>query len=188
MSDFKRKGSLQRLTVCALFAALLCVISPLAIPIGPIPISLGLFGVLLCAVCLPPLMGVTAVFVYVAIGLCGLPVFSGALGGAPALAGPTGGYLWSYLIVAPVVGLLSKTGRGSVAKTFAMRSFFACLVGVLICYSFGVLQYVLVTKTPLGAALAVCVLPFLPIDLGKALLVVLLGGRLSPILSRRLSL
>ena len=48
MSDFKRKGYLQRLTVCALFAAMLCVVSPIAIPLGPIPISLGLFGVLLC--------------------------------------------------------------------------------------------------------------------------------------------
>jgi biotin transporter BioY len=47
MSDHNRRGYLRRLTVCALFAALLCVVSPIGIPLGPIPISLGLFGVLL---------------------------------------------------------------------------------------------------------------------------------------------
>lgn len=186
MSDFRKDGSLRRLTVCALFAALICVLSPIAIPIGAIPLSLGFLGVLLCAVCLPPLMSLTAALVYLAIGACGLPVFSGALGGAQVLIGPTGGYLWSYPVVGLVVAVLCKAkAKASARRSFA-KAFFACLIGVLICYLLGVVQYVLVTETPIGAALAVCVLPFLPIDLGKALLAVALGKRLSPLLSRRL--
>lgn len=186
MSDHNRRGYLRRLTVCALFAALLCVVSPIGIPLGPIPISLGLFGVLLCAVCLSPVMSLTAVTVYVAIGLCGLPVFSGAMGGAPVLAGPTGGYLWSYPLLAPVVGLLCGRGNDTPVRLAVIRAFFACLAGTIICYFFGTLQYVLITQTPIGASLAVCVLPFLPIDICKALLAAVVGKRLSTLLSRRL--
>ena len=186
MSDFKRKGYLQRLTVCALFAAMLCVVSPIAIPLGPIPISLGLFGVLLCAVCLPTLMSLTAVSVYLAIGACGLPVFGGALGGAQVLIGPTGGYLWSYPMVALAVSALCRSVGDASARRAVGKRVLICLLGMAICYFFGTLQYVLVTKAPVGAALAVCVLPFLPIDLGKALLSSVLGTRLLPILSGRL--
>ena len=187
MSDFGRKGYLQRLTVCALFAALICVISPIAIPIGAIPISLGLFGVLLCAVCLPPLMSLTAVSVYLVIGACGLPVFGGALAGAQVLIGPTGGYLWSYPLAAPMVGLLCGARKDIPARASFMRTLFACLAGNSVCYFCGTLQYALITKTPAVAALSVCVLPFLPIDLGKALLAATLGRRLRILLSHRLS-
>ena len=186
MPSLNRVGALRRLTLCALFAALICVIAPIAIPIGPIPISLGLFGVLLCAVCLPPLMSLTAVSVYVVIGLCGLPVFGGALGGAPVLAGPTGGYLWSFAVVAPVVGVLCRIGNDRSTRPSLKKSFFACLLGIFICYFCGVLQYAMITKTPVGAAIMVCALPFLPIDLGKALLAAALGKRLLPLLLRRL--
>ena len=185
MSDLKREGYLRRLTVCALFAALLCVISPIAIPIGPIPISLGLFGVLLCAVCLPPSMSLMSVSVYVVIGLCGLPVFSGALGGAPVLAGPTGGYLWSYIVAAPLVSFLCRR-RGFSQRWGVARIFVACLVGVLLCYFCGILQYVYVTQTPMRAALAVCIIPFLPIDIGKALLAATMGRRLARLISGRI--
>ena len=184
MSAFQRKDRLRRLTVCALFAALVCVLSPIAIPIGPIPVSLGLLGVLLCAVCLRPLMSATAVSVYVAIGLCGLPVFGGAMGGAPALAGPTGGYLWSYLILAPVVSLLCGKSERKSRQPSVTQAFFACTVGMLICYLCGTAQYAMITKTPIIAALTVCVLPFLPIDLAKALFAATVGRRLWALVSR----
>ena len=183
MPCFERRRSLQRLTVCALFAALTCVLSPISLPIGPIPVSLGLLGVLLTAVCLPPVLSLTSVAVYVAIGLCGLPVFGGALGGAMVLVGPTGGYLWAYLPVAAVVSLL-KNGKSTVFKRQALRAFFACLCGVLICYACGTLQYILLTGTPVLSALSVCVIPFLPFDLLKAILAALLGVRLSALLAK----
>ena len=33
--------------VCAVFAAILCICCPIAIPIGPIPITLSVFAVML---------------------------------------------------------------------------------------------------------------------------------------------
>ena len=176
-----RRASLYQLTLCALFAALTSVLSPIAIPIGPIPISLGLLGVFITAITLSPLQSTATISVYLAIGLCGLPVFSGGGSGATVLVGPTGGYLWSYILVAPLVSLLSAKAKPC---GFPLRSFFACLCGTLVCYLCGTLQYCLLTQAPSLSAVLVCILPFLPFDLLKSLSAAYLGARIKPFLNR----
>ena len=172
MSRPTHQGPLRRLTLCALFAAVLCVLSPIAVPIDPIPVSLGLLGVLLTAATLPPSLSFTAVTVFLALGICGLPVFGGGMSGATVLVGPTGGYLWAYLFAAPTVSLLCKRSNSF------WHSFFACLAGVAICYACGTLQFVLLTGTPLLHALPLTVLPFLPFDILKSLFATHLGRTL----------
>lgn len=166
MSSPNRHTSLRRLTVCALFAALLCVLSPIAIPLGPIPLSLGLLGVMLTSLTLPPLSALTSVTVYVLLGICGLPVFSGGMSGAMVLVGPTGGFLWSYLLASPLISLLSHKCRSFPCALVA------CLLGTLICYTLGTAQYMLLTEIPLLPSLAVTVLPFFVFDMLKALVAV----------------
>lgn len=175
-----RRYSLQKLTLCALFAALISVLSPIAIPLGPVPLSLGLLGVLVTAVSLPPMQSTAAVGVFLAIGLCGLPVFSGGGSGAMILVGPTGGYLWSYLLCAPLVSCLSQAKKPA---RLPVGAFLACLVGTLVCYACGTLQYCLLTHTSPLPALLVCVLPFLPFDLLKAVAAACLGTRLHPLVA-----
>ncbi len=152
---------LQRLTLCALFSALFCVLSPIAIPIGPIPLSLGLLGILLAAVVLPPAMSLTSVAVFLALGLCGLPVFAMGIGGTVALLSPTGGFLWSYLLITPLVSCLSRHAKSLFGVALA------CAVALPICYFCGTLQYCLITQVSPLAALTVAVLPFLAFDLIK---------------------
>ena len=41
----KTKSKLSSMLQCSLFAALLCVLSPLTIPVGAVPVSLGIFSV-----------------------------------------------------------------------------------------------------------------------------------------------
>ena len=103
------------------------------------------------------------------------------------LAGPTGGYLWSYLLVSPTVSLLSRRiGQRGKNQTLICREFVFCLVGVLLCYLCGTLQYVLVMQTDPLVAIAVCVLPFLPFDVVKSLLAAYLSQKLKRILGKRL--
>ena len=155
-----------------MFAALLCVLSPIALPIGPIPISMGLLGVLLASVFLPPTTALASVAIFLALGACGIPVFGGGMGGATVLAGPTGGYLWAYLLASPLVSWLC--GKASCF----FRIFLACLSGVALCYLCGTLQFIWVTHTPFPSALTLTVLPFLPFDILKALLASYLGKKL----------
>ena len=167
-----RTNHTQKLILCALFAALLCILSPLSVPLGPVPVSLGLFGVLLLSATLPPVMSLASVAVFLTLGACGLPVF-GVGGGATALIGPTGGYLWGYLPTVLAVSALSSPARKKGSPPLL-----ATLLGVLICYACGTLHFCLVTRTPLLASLPLTVLPFLPLDLLKALLAASISRRL----------
>jgi len=173
----QKRTPLRALTVSAMLTALLCALSPIAIPLGAVPISLGLFGVMLISLLLPPANNLAAVATYLTVGLCGLPVFGGGHGGISALFGPTGGYLWGYLVSAPLISLIA---RRNTAHRFAVACL-ACLAALPPCYLLGTVQYLLLTRAELSAALWVCVLPFVPFDLLKAFLAALLGLRLSKI-------
>jgi biotin transport system substrate-specific component len=173
----KGNGSrLQRLTLTALFAALLCVLSPISIPLGPIPLSLGLCGALLTALTLPPAMTLTAVAVYLGLGACGLPIFAAGGAGVAALISPTGGFLWSYLLAAPLVSALATRAKRLGGLLLAG------LCALPICYVCGTAWYALMTNTPPLAALSVTVLPFVLFDLCKLALAASIAYRLRSIL------
>lgn len=164
----------KTMVICAIFAAIMCVFSVMTIPIGPVPISMGIFGVMITAVILGPKKGTIAVAVYILLGAVGLPVFSGFKGGFQVLLGPTGGYIWSYIIVALLIGLL--TGKNPKNKWLAMlKIFIVSIIGIIICYAAGTVQFMFVQKADLAKALTLCVIPFIPFDIIKALVSAYLG-------------
>ena len=153
----------------ALFAALLCILCPLAIPFGPIPVTLATFIVLLAAYILPWKQAVCALLLYLLMGLIGLPVFSGAQAGFSVLLGPTGGYLWSYIPMA----MLAAVGKGR-----GMAGLIPGAASLLVCYICGSIQYALLTGINFVAAVSVCVVPFLPFDAVKLFAACLLGKKI----------
>ena len=168
-----------RLTLCALMAALIAICSQLQIPLPAIPINLALFAVHLAGALLGPAWGTLSVLVYILLGLCGVPVFSGFRAGFATLFGKTGGYLLGYLLDAFLVGYLSRR--------IGSRFWQLCLsmvIGVAVCYAFGTAWFIFLTKTTLAASLSACVLPFLPGDAVKIVLAALLTGRLKKPLAR----
>lgn len=152
----------KNLTITALTAALCCVISPIAIPVGAVPVSLSLFAVCLAAALPGSLRGTAAVGVYIALGALGLPVFAGFSGGVGHITGPTGGFILGYLPCALVIGLFLRKPDAS-----AWRCPVGMALGTLCCYICGVLWYSLVTRAALFQALTVCVLPFIIFDAVK---------------------
>ena len=87
-------------------AAVICVLGPLSVPIGPVPISLTNFAIYITMYVLDAKRGTIAYLIYMLIGLAGLPVFSGFSGGAGKLFGPTGGYIIGFLPMAFVIGVV----------------------------------------------------------------------------------
>lgn len=152
---------LKSLCRCALFAAIICICSVVTIPISPVPVNLALFGVMLSSLLLPLRWSVSAVAVYIALGLAGLPVFAGMQGGLGVLAGPTGGFLIGYFPCATLISLVSK--RKSLIRNAA-----ALAAGCILCYACGTVWYAYVTGSDILGSLTVCVLPFLPADTVKA--------------------
>ena len=61
----------------AFAAAVLCILSVIALPVFEVPFSLGLVGVFMCGLILTPKNAFISVLCYVLIGAIGVPVFAG---------------------------------------------------------------------------------------------------------------
>lgn len=151
------------MTMIAVMAALICVAGPLTIPAGPIPLSLATFAVYLAGSVLGKKRGTIAVALYLIIGIIGVPVFSGFSGGFQKLAGVTGGYLVGYLPCA----YLSGEGAEQRGKTGWWFHTLMMIIGTVLLYAVGTAVFMLHTGNALGAALSLCVIPFLPGDAVK---------------------
>ncbi len=173
------RGRLARLTEVALAAALLAVVSPVTLPLGPVPLSLATLAIYLIGGLFRPLFAVTSVAVYLMLGIAGLPIFAGFGGGVAVLVGPTGGFLPGYLLCVAATSLLTglSRGRGRAART--LLPCLGMLLGTLALYLLGTLWYARLGGVGFFAALAVCALPFLLFDLMKIALALLLLPRLS---------
>ena len=152
------KFNTKDMTIIAVMAALICVAGPMSISIGPIPLSLASFAVYLAGAVLGAKRGTMAVALYLLIGLVGVPVFSGFSGGFQKLIGVTGGYLVGYLPCALLTGL----GTGPKAPKWRLPAFM--VLGTAALYLIGTAWFMIQTKNPLGSALGMCVIPFLPGD------------------------
>jgi len=107
-----KKITAYQMAVTALMAAVMCVLGPLSIPIGAVPISLTNFVICMTVWLLGAKLGTLSVAVYLALGAVGLPVFSGYGAGLAKLAGPTGGYLIGFLPMAFIGGLFIEKSKG----------------------------------------------------------------------------
>ena len=154
-------------------AAVLCVLAPWKIPVGPIPITLASFGVYLAAGLLGPVEGTAAVTVYVLLGAIGLPVFAGFRAGVGVLAGATGGYIVGFVVGALLTSLIiTRWGLAWWKQALAM------VLGVAVCYAIGTAWFMHLTGRGLVSCMSICVLPFIPFDLAKIAVSVVLSLRL----------
>lgn len=168
-----KRMPLRQLILCALFAALTAVCAQIQIPMWPVPVTLQVLPVLLCAALMDRRYAVLMTLVYLLMGLVGLPVFSGMGGGAGKLFGTTGGYIIGFVACALVTSLLiEKLGRSWWQQAIAM------VVGVLVCYAFGTAWFMILSGRGLWESLTMCVIPFLVGDAVKIALATVLSLRL----------
>ncbi|MBE6954884.1 MAG: biotin transporter BioY [Ruminococcaceae bacterium] len=160
----------RKMATAALTAAVLCILGPWSLPIGPVPFSLAAFGVYLSAYLLGWRLAGLSYLCYLILGLAGVPVFTGFTGGLWRLAGPTGGYLIGMLPMAVLIGLAAeKTNRRTLPCCLAMA------VGTLLNYLFGTAWFCVQTGCGVVYALGICVAPFVVFDGIKIALALALG-------------
>lgn len=148
----------KKLVRCALCGAIIAVASQISIPVQPIPINAGMFAVLLCGGTLGKKYGTISVAVYILLGIIGAPVFAGFRGGIGVLAGPTGGYIAGYFVIAFVTGAVCEKTR----KLKYVIPFMA--LAVILCYYVGTIWFCITTDNNFISALSICVIPFIPWD------------------------
>lgn len=164
MNEKEKVFDLKNMVLMALFIAVTCILAPLSIPIGPVPISLTNFVIYFELYFLGWKRGLISYVVYLLLGMVGLPVFSGFTGGVGKLAGPTGGYLIGFILMTLVCGLFIEKFQNFFLHLLGM------ILGTAIAYIFGTAWFCVSTGTGVIAALALCVFPFLIGDLVKMVL------------------
>ena len=158
----------RMLTLTAIFAAITVVFTQISIPLPftPIPFSMCILAVFLTGAILPKWYAVYAQIVYLLLGVCGLPVFGNFSGGISRLLGPTGG----YLIVFPVMAFLTAW----IPELFHRKSITTLGLGMLaalfVCHLSGSLWYAAVGNVGWMQALMAASIPFIPLDLVKAVI------------------
>lgn len=171
-------SKIRDLVITALMAAVICVLAPISLPIGPVPVSLSTLAIYFVVYIVGTRRAFTAVLVYILLGMAGLPVFSGWSGGVQKMAGPTGGYIVGYLPMVIVMGLYIDRHRKNRIGCILVS---AAATAVL--YVVGTVWFLQVmTDTTLAAALSMCVLPFIPGDLAK----IIIAAIFSPMIRGRL--
>lgn len=165
----------HKLTAIGLFTAMLCILGPIALvlPFSPVPVSLGTLGVLLACLLLGARDGLLCTILYLLLGFAGLPVFTGLTGGAGKILGPTGGYLLGYLFLAFIGGTLAARWR---QKLFLQA--LGLFIGLLFCYLFGTLWLAFQAGMHFETALWTGMFPYIPFDVGKIVVSLLLNKAL----------
>ena len=173
-----RRRRIAEMSRTALVCDVICVLSVITLPVGPVPITLVTLGLFLAGFLLPPRQALLCVLGYLLLGAVGLPVFSSMQGGIGVLVGVTGGYLWCYPLPAVLPALVL---RGKDTLVLGKRRFAAVLgaaCGLVVCYAVGTVWLSFVTEVPFSAALWSGVLPFIPFDAVKLAAAALLAPRL----------
>lgn len=171
-----KKNKTRNLVLCAMCAAITCILAPISVPIGPVPISLCTFAVMLAGVLLGAKFGLISQLIYVLLGTVGVPVFAGYRAGISCIAGMTGGYIVAYPILAFLTGLLYwKFGKSKAGKLRVLWMLLAMVIGTAVLYAFGTAWFCAVSGTGVVAAMGTCVIPFLPGDLLKMIAVALIS-------------
>ena len=174
------------LVLCALCAAVTCILAPLSVPLaGEVPVSLATFAVLLSGILLGAKLGGLSQLIYVLLGSVGVPVFAGWTGGIGITLGVTGGYIIGYIPMAFIAGLIyHKFGRNASGVRKYTVMFIAMIISTAVLYTFGTAWFMAQTGRTLGASMAACVIPFLPGDLIKIVAVMLVAPPIEVALKR----
>lgn len=161
----------KEIILAALFAALTCILSliKIPVPISPTPITLQVLAVALSGAILGKKLGFFSQVTYVLLGAIGLPVFAGGTGGFNAIVGPTGGYIIGFIIAAYVIGWIVEKGSKKKASVTAqyLTILLAMAAGLIIIYTLGTLQLMVVANLTLNKAIIQGIVPFIIPDLIK---------------------
>lgn len=138
----KRRNLIVTLTLSALFCTLICIGSFIRIPMPNLmPVTLQTFFVLLTGLVLPLKSSTLAITTYIALGLIGLPIFSGG-GGLGYVLMPNFGFIIGFLIATVIISDITQKLKYSKLWHYIAVS----LLGIAIIYIIGVFYFAFITN------------------------------------------
>lgn len=171
--------------LCGLFAALMAVGAFIRIPVPVLPVTLQYLFTMLAGMLLGGRLGMTAVLVYIGMGLMGLPVFTEG-GGIAYVLRPSFGYLIGFAAGTYATGkIANQSDRPGYERLLG-----AGFIGLGIVYLFGMVHYYLISALYLGNPIGLwplflhCFLLMAPGDTALCIAGAALGKRLIPVVKK----
>jgi biotin transport system substrate-specific component len=183
LKDIKRTraGETGILAKVVLFAVLTGMGAVLRIPLSPVPVTMQVFFVLLSGFVLGPVWGPASQALYLVMGVSGAPFFAAPPHAGPlVLFGPTGGYLWGFVLASLVTGwtrerfLSAGTGRNSPSALVPLAASLAGTAAIYLCGGAWLGTWLGVQGHNPALVFELGVKPFILADLAKAAAVSLL--------------
>lgn len=174
----KNKLSVREMCQIGIFVAIVAVCAQIAIPQpSGVPFTLQAWAIALAGIVLGAKKGALVAIIYVALGIVGAPVFVGFSGGVGMLVHPTGGFLFSFPILAFFAGLGS--GKGAV-----FFNYIGIAVGAVANFVCGMLYFSFITSLSLQISFMYAVAPFIIPTAIKIALVPTLGSSIKMALTK----
>lgn len=167
------------ITQIGMFTALTAIGAFISIPVGPVPITLQSFFVLLSGILLGSRKAMYSQIAYILLGLAGLPIFSEFSGGLGHALKPSFGFLIGYIATAYCVGKITE--KDKTVKNIS----FAVFVGTVVLYAIGlpymyyILNIMLAKNFSFMQILNMGMFMFIPGDTFKAIVAVFVGKKLN---------
>ena len=180
MENKKKTSQLNKtrdIVYISIFIALITICAWIAIP-ATVPFTLQTLGIFTTVGFLGGKKGSIAVFIYILLGIIGIPVFSGYNGGISAILGPSGGYILGFLFLALCMWLIEYLfGHHLITLLISM------IIGLFACYAFGTLWFMISYTQSTGTiafstVLGWCVIPFIIPDFIKIFISLLIIKRI----------
>jgi biotin transport system substrate-specific component len=128
----------KEVALVVLGVLMLTAAAKIAVPMWPVPVTMGTFAVLTLGAAYGPRLGLTTILAYLAIGALGLDVFAGSSAtenGIAYMLGGTGGYLVGYVLATLLLGVAARRGwdraRGRMALALLAGNAVIYLPGLL---------------------------------------------------------
>lgn len=169
----KNKSKAFSLASIGIMASIICILGPLNIPIGVVPISFTNLAIYFILYTIGMKKGTISYIIYLLLGFFGVPVFSRFTGGPVALVGPTGGYLVGFIFMALIAGFFIDNFFDKWYLCFA-----GMVLGTAVCYLFGTVWLAYQANISANVALIKGVIPFIPGDLAKIISATLIGPQI----------
>lgn len=168
-----RAQRLRMQIMAALFAGITAVCAQIAFPVpfSPVPFTGQTLAVALAATILGARYGAIAMIIYTLLGAVGVRVFAEFNGGLHVLVGPTGGFIFGFILAAYVTGKMIERNR----KPGFLWAMFANAVGLVIIFTAGWIQLKFVANLGWAEAAVAGVLPFIPTGIVKIVLASSIG-------------
>lgn len=147
MTTAKKQTDVRQLVLCGIFTALIAIGAFIRIPVPLVPMTLQLFFTTMAGFLLGAKGGAISAGLYMGLGLIGVPIFTEG-GGPTYFLKPTFGYIIGFVVAAYVIGRIACIENNPSLKRFIC----AAMVGIVVCYAFGILYCYAMCNWVLGVS------------------------------------